>query len=198
MVLMADQVGHCVLFRDMRLNPTRFEKLVGTLGENLLPGSFIHFIFSMPRLIERGKSLCGDFQATQELNQEVLAAYRALTSARNDLRKLLDAKLVLGSSSRVKSSRGCAFILTLCSIYYCMLGGLKSVQNSAVVEENELIQATLDLAKDVKDLSPLGSMYLFLPLFAACLATEDAETMEVEPRGMSQIPPCYGGIDQRI
>lgn len=188
---MADQVGHCVLFRDMRLNPTRFEKLVVTLGENLPPGSFVHFIFNIPRLIERGNSLCGDFQATQELNQEVLTAYRALTSARHELRKLLDTKLVLGSSSRDKSSREYAFILTLCSIYYCMLRGLKSVENSLVFEENDLIQATLDLATDMKDLSPLGSMFMFLPLFAACLATEDADTMELVKNAIWNLEQDY-------
>lgn len=191
MVLMADQVGHCLLFRDMRLNPTRFEKLVVTLGENLPPESFIHFIFNIPRLIERGKSVCGDFQATQELNQEVLAAYRALTSARYELRKLFDTKLVPRSFSLVKSSRDYAFVLTLCSIYHSMLGGLQSVQNSLVVEENELIQATLDLAKDVKDLSPLGSTYMFLPLFTACLATEDAGTIDLVKNAIWNLQQDY-------
>ena len=161
----------------MRLDPNRFEKLVITLIKDPPSGSFMGFICNIPRLIERGKSLYGDLRATQELTREVMAAYLALTSARHALKKLLDTRAAPRSFSRVRNLRDYAFILTLCSIYYCMLRGFKKVQNGPADEGNELVKATLDLAKDVEDLSPLGSMYMLLPLFAVCLATEDAKAM---------------------
>ena len=100
-----------------------------------------------------------------------------MTDLRHELRYLLDTVLLRGSIPQFQVLSGYAFTLSLCSIYYCILSGPESRQSNLQATGGALAEAILCLAQEVKDLSPLGSAYMFLTLPLAWLCAEDAATI---------------------
>ena len=160
----------------MRLDPARFEELVEAFPDDSEAESLVRHMFQVPRLLQRGRMLCNDSEARQRFVQEIAAAYQALNDQRYELRHLLDTVLLRGSIPHFQALTGYAVILSQCSIYHCILTGPKFGQSHFHAEGGALADATLCLAQEVEDLSPLGSAYMFLALPLVGLCVEDVAT----------------------
>jgi hypothetical protein len=175
------KVGHCVFVRATRLDSDRFEKLVESFSNKTEFDNLLHYLYNVPRMIRRGMLLGSDSEATDQFIRNIESICQALTSMRQKLRDDLDNVLLTGDVTRLQISAEYAFTLSVCSIYHCVLRGPKLRPVNTLARTNALVVATLQLAKEVEDLSPLGSAYMFMTLSTARLCCEDAtEVLQIE------------------
>jgi hypothetical protein len=187
------QVGHCIFFQVMRLDPDRFEGLVNVLIEHVPCDHLLHYAYNLPRVLKRGRAIYCHGITDLKLLDEVATNYQTLFETKSTLRtKMCDAQVLVGSRDpRITTDYG--FALCLCCVYHCLLGSTGRAYRDHTEQGKQLVENVLELADEVEHLAPLGSTFVFLPLSTTLLIPGDMpDRHRVECRFQRVLEHCYG------